>query len=764
MSVYGSKEILINDLTSKFGTKVITISNQTPDIVNNYGVRFTTSHKRFSGGNTRIDFLKKNYVGSPITIRTGAQPLVITTDSSIDDIFQNGTIGSGAAINIAVSGLTAFELFTEDPQLFMVKVFDESNSSKVTWQGFVNAQIYQEDYSSSLPKNVITINCNCGMNLLDEIYYQNLNGYPLYGAPYKGTATFGKIINQILQKLNIKFNYIYTNTDLQVSGTESNIFTGLILNQDNFIDESKLIMSCRETLNTILQGLNLTMRFIGDNIYIYDPICLNNTLNNINYGKIYDLLNFTPTGITTIGGYLDVTGGTVSWFQTGQNLDLQQMTTLASVKYDPYTITNGTDGFNYDFNDINNLKTPTDLTSYNNFEHIQVTDNDYYRNHSVKFNGWKQGIGLNVNGAIPNPNMNHFIGIKEASDADPQYAIYLGNRKDYISYTITGSTAIYPDQNLSLKITIDAYLQTKTTDNSNGGNFFVPNPLYQDNIFSTTKNFTNIYLYAIKFGVIIGNQFWGSHSSSAKSWGNQSIDAFDFFTVRQADVTSTQYATNSSLSQVANVWTTTSTLIPITSTHSLKGGNITFYLIDDWDNLLINFAAQITAQDNVNIVNRKLLIKNLKIDIVDTAGNSITNEGVEVKGTPSTNIINNVSYRINPVEISTKVGSGTYGTSRGSTKDINNNNIILSNYQSPTDSAKIILQAFLSQYKQPRFIMNGNLNVKNYLTDIYLKLIQDKKHQGSKAYYIVSSTYDDAAESMSVKMLELVSTKDLITY
>lgn len=694
-----------------------------------YNVHYRIAYKRLSNSQTTIDILENSYGGSVVNLNPDATPLTITKSGDINNIFQP-TIGSGAVINVMATPLTLLGLFTTDPQQFIVKCYNGSSGTGLFWQGFVNAQIYNEDYSLNIPVP-ISINANDGMAVLDSLYYKNADG-----SFYSGSTTIGTVLNSILGKLGITFSNIYTSNDLSTNGYTSNLFLNIKVNNECYITESLQAQTCREVLNSILSGIPLSMYFKSDKIFIYDPINLNNSA----LGKAYTLPAFSESTFA-VGGYADIISGTtggsssIGYYQTGQGLDIVPIVNEVDIKYNSYN----TPDFVYDFN----------TATGDSFTHFQtyVTPflNNYYSNTTVLFKNWTQKTsgGTAASG--------HFVGVKEAIDGAPTFGLYLDNSGDILTYKIPLSN-INTDSMVYIKFSFDAYLVTRVNDG-------VDNSDYGDNIFAATR-VIEVNSYYVLTSLQCGNQYWkGTSWSVGQTGGWQQTIGFI-----QDGVTSAQYALNHRASKVNDTWANGHKLAQLDT--SVTGGSLTFNIYCTYGAITPYWTDIVHhPEDIANITFRRVLIKNVKLEFVNKAGVSIGNAGVNVKGNVDTSLI----YKTNPYEISTTNGStGSFGISKGSYLTTSNQTLVnFGIYRSGTVymTEKVVLQEFISQYKVPRRKLTANLNVKNYLLDLNMKLITDYKYQSGKAFYIVNSTYNDSEESMNCEMIEIcpISSRESIT-
>jgi len=679
-----------------------------------WGIKYRINYIRDSGGLTTIDILKKSYSATIYELTADGNPLVIDFSGSADNIFPP-SIGTGATISFLATPLTMTEFFTNDPQLFIVNIYDGVSGSTLKWQGFVSSEIYNENYSYSTDLNVpITIQCNDGMQTLENILYLQSDG-----SYYTGNATLATIFGNILSKLGITFNNIYTSTDLIVkygSPDITNIFLYLSLPQENFIDEQGIAMTCREVLENIISGLGdaLSIRFFGSNIYIYNPICLNDTTK----GKSYNASTFGSETTSAFGGYLDITNNDIKWYKTDSILDSVPIKGNVSIKYNPYTFTD----YTYDFNNSLNWTTVGTWGGSSGF----------YSNNTVVYSGWNVYSGIAAE-----------IGVKENLTDNPVYMLAMNSSGYKNNYTIPLSN-ITQDSGLSLRLTMDVFVQTKVNSS---------------NIFSgaTAKEINQLLL---PFTLDVNSYYfkqvgWYTGFSGAYLW--------QMMIVRQAGITQAQFTADPTKSKVNDQWTTCSALIPLaqdTLSNPAITGNITLWLYDMWHGGDCWWSQSVWPNTPSNIY--WVFLKNIKIEFVDnTTGLIVENTGVEHKGIVSTNLLLKSVF-----EIDTNCGVGKYGVSRGSFKTdqqtIPNINIagvgITGNSPNYIDTADLMLLNILGQYELSRSKLSGVLNVAGI--DYALKLIKDTTYLGAKAFYIISSSYNDREESASVEMVEITSTRE----
>lgn len=712
-----------------------------------YNTRYRIEYYRKSRGQTTIDILEKDYLEHLIIYTegdSGEQAIIMEGDAASDILYTEGigitslkpvfdnplevffdapltnifkpTVGSGALLRCIAPSLSMLDLFTDDPQKYLVKIYNGVSGSTLMWQGFINAEIYNEDYSSAQPRP-ITIYCNDGLQVLDNLLYKESDG-----SYYTGNVTLITILNNIFDKLGYDLTYIYTSNDIVISEAgDTNPFLYLKLANENFVDEKGVAWSCRKVLDSIFGGLGLVLSLKSDNIYIIDPINLHDT----GKGKRYDYATGgNETVISSLGGSLDISDGDISWGKTGSRLDIIPSISEAVVKYDPYNFND----YKYDFSNSFNWSTDGSF----------VDQTGYYANYYVRFTGW---TSTNVAGT-------NFIGIKEDVYTEPVFAILLGNSGHEITHEIPRSN-ITQGQNLALKISFEVYVQTYGTVNN----------IWEDGTPS------EVFQVKIPISVQIGDQYW----NGGNQWNDESSGDADFqeLIVRQAGISNTEFNADHTLSVVNDVWTTASIIVPLIQSVSeeLINGNI---IIGIQSSIKTAFDDQILPATSAAAVTY-LYMKDPRVECVDyTSGINVGNEGVEKRGFISTNLTGKKDFTVE-----TTCGTGTYGCSRGAFKTdqqvIQGTNIeglyrgdaIESDSEAPIyTTSELILQSVISQYKQSRFKITGTLDVQDYLLGINMKLIQDSDHLTGKSFYIAKGTYNDRYETMEVEMIELEGTRD----
>jgi len=457
-------------------------------------------------------------------------------------------------------------------------------------------------------------------------------------------------------------------------------------------------------MDSVLSSLGLVMFFIGDTVYIIDPIDLHNS-DTVSKLYDFDLVFGRNESVEGFGGYLDISAADITWFKTGQRLDITQPFNYINVKYDPYNWIS----LEYDFNDVDNI------TTVGTFADL----GGWFQNSTVVFSGWSFNA------------LSRFIGIKETEDDDPIYGLFLGDSDDIIRYQ-NANFNINQDASLTVKVSCQAYANTKVVT---------------ANIYSAVTK-CPLNAYYISYAIKIGNLYWKDDHWEAGESGNYK----QLLVVRDFTISSSQYVADNSLSQVGDVWMEAFDEVTIANLGGANAG-ISIYVYD-------TFATMVGGTF------LSLILKDFKVEFINpVTGKVIENNGVNFNGV----IDSSSDVKKASLDINLKQGIGAYGTSRGafSSAEAATAGINITGLEraggATQKTTELVLQSLLTQYGSPRFKLTGYLNVVNYISDVRLYLIKDTDHMGSKAFYIVSGTYHDREEYMEVVMSEIGDTRETIT-
>lgn len=691
-----------------------------------YGRKYTTSYKRRSGGTTVIDILEKNYSAGVTTLIADADCLQIELDGDVNNIYQS-TRGSGASIKLMVTPLTFTTFFTVDPQKYVVKVYSDYSGGNLIWQGFINTGLYQENYStSSLTPIVIT--CGDGMAVLDDIPYM----VSATGATYGGFTNVATVMQNIFSKLGIAFSTIRTANDLKIADYSTNPFLYLTVNNENYLDEDGVAMSCRQVLDSVFGALGLSMTFRGEIIYLVDPINLHVPAKGSTYGTS-PVYGYNETQ-QNLGGYVDVSGTTLNWYQTGQILDVVQPFNQVEIRYDPYNFTEG----RYDFNAEGNAGNTSTYGSYAN----DGTNYNVYTNVTMK--DWT------INGIYGFEGLQKFTtGSTTTTGTTDFYIKQVPSTSGSYEYTIPYSN-IKQDENMKLELSADFYVNTK----------------HISNIWSTAAG-TLVKEIRIPVYLKVGNLWYGggnlwqtgmtSTTLILRTPDTRNIQTYvreGWWLWRHTELV------NTDASQINDTWTTGKAIIDMgqSAAEDLINGSIHLYIPKG---LTLSDVTPSTAEAQI----KNVMIKNIRVVPVKTDLTTVGNDGVNVTAT----LYSYNTIKKSPLSINLTTGCGTYGSSKGAfstdqqvVQGQNISGLARSGSSTYYNTTKLLAQSLISQYNVPRIKLTANLDVRNYLLSIEQKLIKDNHYLAGKAFYIANGTYYDGEENMTVEMVELTATRENI--
>lgn len=693
-----------------------------------YAAKYKIEYKRVSNNTTTIIIYQDGYTGSTITeLVPDENPLEISFEGNVNDIFES-TKGSGANINVLATPLSLMELFTTNPQEYAVKVFNGTTGGTITWQGYLNTGVYSEDYSVGAGLlTPITITANDGMAVLDKISYKVSET----GAYYTGFSTIRTVLTNIFGKLTgISFAQMVTNSDLEINHTlgYTNPFLYLKVNNENFINEKGEAMSCRDVLDCIFKPLGLSMYFLGINMFFIDPLNLRNTAA----GKKYDVYGSTlRTGtLFSIGSTLDLTTHKdyIKLYKTGQQLDIIQPYNQVKVKYDPYTFTE----HSYNFNDTGNANNP------NTYQNITNNGVNYYVYSGITMSGWTLSGGAT------------FSGIKQITP-DASEIEY------YIERTSTGSgtyTYVVPfsnvnqDNNIKLLLSMEVYTNTKHATNT-----FNPAEVGTS---KATMNMTGINVKVGDYYWNTSSQKWQTTKPTTNTMLVRQLDAeiIPGYTIHGTWFRKSRYVMPEDTSIINDTWITAQMYINISSGSAVNIGG----LIQGGITVMIDKQATLPS----GVLN--LRVKDIQIEVVKSDRSTIPNDTIEFTGTiydSSNTMVKSTS------NITLKNGIGAWGASKGAFSSDNapttagiNISGLARGSSSYYNLGDLLCQTYISQYKEPRIKLTSNFNVWNLLYQTRNCLISNETYLPNKYFYIVSGTYYDQTENMTVDMVEIGTSRE----
>ncbi|MGQ1889127.1 hypothetical protein ACT29H_01665 [Thermophagus sp. OGC60D27] len=234
-----------------------------------YGAKYITEFRDIKENLFKITLYWRDYTGETIEVTPGANPFKRTYHR--DDKFAATKGMSAEIVLFAEQDRQFLDLYTADYKQCMVEVL--KNGSPF-FLGYLDAETYQESFSDDKYYDV-SLFANNGINVLERDRYVDENG-----ETYSGSADMLTVIERIIEKLGLPLSHIKYAADIAVNGYDvpsgEIILQHLIVNQDNYIDEDGIVMSCRDVLESILTPLGLTLFIEGEDVWIVDTEYLKN--------------------------------------------------------------------------------------------------------------------------------------------------------------------------------------------------------------------------------------------------------------------------------------------------------------------------------------------------------------------------------------------------------------------------------------------------------------------------------------------------------
>lgn len=220
----------------------------------------------YSGDNL-VEIYDSEYTGSAIEVTGGSNPFVIEFPDN--DVVDDPIIATGARLSFIYTGNESVirGLFTSNIKRYKVLYY---RNSSLFWSGYLNSEVYSEDYSSDGETLGIQLDilANDGLAILDRTFFYD-------DLPDEPTTTPLDIIKYSISKMDLGTEYLYYSSDIKIvhpDGTPeavSDVFTQTLINTSNYLNEDGDRESCRTALESALKLYRLKLRKVGNDVFVY---------------------------------------------------------------------------------------------------------------------------------------------------------------------------------------------------------------------------------------------------------------------------------------------------------------------------------------------------------------------------------------------------------------------------------------------------------------------------------------------------------------
>lgn len=326
------------------------------------GIKYKVEYSDIAGIDTTINIKEEGYTGSPISLVGTGEPFVISMDSSEDKFTP--VRGTGATLEVySEDNFQLRNLYTED--IFKYPVEAIKNGS-VFWNGYINTEVYSEDYSKS-ENYPVTLELNDGLALLDRIKFLDANG-----DKFTGLITLWELFQRIMGEIGLDHKYYFVSLDKvpenTIKATSETPLHLIRVNQANYYDEEGDPMTYREVLEAILLPFGATLLKHDGAVHLLDvdKLAEDSFIRN-RYSN-----TFIYEGVDTVDVNIDISSNATKtrFVNADQKLDIVGGYSKQSISYSPYSELTLFNKIDLD-NEENRIGTP-EYTFYN-------TDVDYYR-------------------------------------------------------------------------------------------------------------------------------------------------------------------------------------------------------------------------------------------------------------------------------------------------------------------------------------------------------------------------------------------------
>jgi len=160
------------------------------------------------------------------------------------------------------------DLFTGDMREWKIEItYSTPGEQEVVFQGFLDPELYEQQFVRTY-NYPVRILFNDGMQVLKREKYLDETG-----EKYVGVTSAFAVIKKCLVKTGLDFGTVYFLSDISINSFVYDnriVLQTIIVQEENYIDEDNIPMSCWDVIDTILRPFSLTLMLIGADIWIVD--------------------------------------------------------------------------------------------------------------------------------------------------------------------------------------------------------------------------------------------------------------------------------------------------------------------------------------------------------------------------------------------------------------------------------------------------------------------------------------------------------------
>lgn len=226
-----------------------------------FATKYRVLGKDFQNRDVQFDILIDGYSGSVMELEGYSARLI----RPVKENKFEPVSGCGLTLTVYSGGYDLSELYTISPFEIQVKYWLNSN---IEFSGFLNPEIYDEDYTTD--DGLLEITANDGLAAINRVPFHatTANAYA------KGRDTFFNIIEECLSDLD--FTYYYLTSEIIIEGFtyDYEVLTKVKADLSNYIDEDGKSATKREVLEMVLTRFGLSCYIKNGKCFIFDPTLL----------------------------------------------------------------------------------------------------------------------------------------------------------------------------------------------------------------------------------------------------------------------------------------------------------------------------------------------------------------------------------------------------------------------------------------------------------------------------------------------------------